>query len=173
MGVIWRFMLHCTMAGQCLFLGPGWLSNQGQSRQRPRLLTARFRQTSPVRFNVGSVSSNNPLGRTTAGQRHRSLGQSGGLFGDHAQCLRLGFRSSRKKFHHPQLHDSLGLDTQHCSVAGDLYPILDQHVPPRTICSRKDNLSQRCSFRGATEMRQSTAPVPSIGANSETKAEIG
>jgi hypothetical protein len=95
----------------------------------PRLLTARFRQTSPIRFNVSSVSSNNPLGRPAAGQRHRSLCQRGGLFGDHAQCLRLGLRSTCKKLHHPQMNNLLCLDTKHCSIAGDLHPVREQRVP--------------------------------------------
>lgn len=89
----------------------------------------RFRQTSPVRFNVASVSSNNPLGRPAAGQRHRSLCKRGGLFCDHAQCLRLSFRSACKKLHHPQLHNLLRLDTKHCRVAGDLHPVPEQYVP--------------------------------------------
>lgn len=108
----------------------GWRPKQGQSNgQKPGLLKARFRQTSPVRFNVSSVSSNNPLGRPAAGQRHRSLCHRGGLFGDHAQCLRLGLRSTCKKFHHPQMNNLLCLDTKHCSVAGDLHPVREQRVP--------------------------------------------
>ena len=108
----------------------GWRSKQGQSNgQRPGLLTARFRQTSPVRFNVGTVSSNNPLGRSAAGQRHRGLCERGGLFDDHAQCLRLGLRSTCKKLHHPQMNNLLCLDTKHCSVAGDLHPVREQRVP--------------------------------------------
>ena len=123
MGVIWRFMLHCTMARQCLFLA------HRLAFLITRLLTTRFRQTSPVRFNVSSVSSNNPLGRPAASQRHRSLCHRGGLFGDHAQCLRLGLRSTCKKLHHPQMNNLLCLDTKHCSVAGDLHPIREQRVP--------------------------------------------
>ena len=108
----------------------GWFSKQGQSNgQRPGLLKARFRQTPPVRFNVGTVSSNNPLGRSAAGQRHRSLCERGGLFGDHPQCLGLGLRSPCKKLHHPQMHNLLCLDTKHCSVAGDLHPVREQRVP--------------------------------------------
>ena len=129
MGVIWRSMLHCTMARQCLFLDPGWPFIRAIKTDRGGIAKGRFRQTSPVRFNVGPISPNNPLGRPAASQRHRSLCQRGGFFGDHAQCLRLGLRSTCKKLHHPQMNNLLCLDTKHCSVAGDLHPVREQRVP--------------------------------------------
>jgi hypothetical protein len=45
------------------------------------------------------------------------------------------------------MHNLLCLESKHCCVAGDLYPILEQYVPPRDSLCRKDNLSQHCLFR--------------------------
>ena len=140
--------LHNTSSHIYCIAHRGFLIGLGRKdgKHLSRITGSRFRQTSLVRFNVGSVSSNNPLGRPASGQRHRSLCQSGGLFGDHAQCLRLRFRSARKKLHHPQMHNSLGLDTKHCSVAGDLHPVLEQHVPPRSYLMQEEGQSQLALF---------------------------
>jgi hypothetical protein len=35
------------------------------------------------------------------------------------------------------MHNLLHLDTKHYSVAGDLHPVREQHVPPLTICARR------------------------------------